>query len=75
MGVLMKQGKSLDDIIARYHLTLPTAAQTIAPTETSNGVIDAGPVMSFDRAQQPASTIDTNSIAHTGLAEQVGVTL
>lgn len=62
MGRMLKSGKSVDDVIKRFNITLPKSnAQAPVPEEV-NGVLPKDPTVQFDTA--PANTVDANSIMH-----------
>ncbi len=62
MTRMMKMGGTLESVVARYPVTLAEGKENIGKEE-KNGVIAKGSTMQIDAVDQPASTIDANSIA------------
>ena len=63
MQAMLKSGQTLEQVQARYHVTLPTP-ETPTP-ETTNSVIAKGTSLQLD-AQSPAPKIKLDTIHHTG---------
>lgn len=71
MDTLLKAGYRLEDVTARYPVTLPQQRTMVEPAE-KNGVIAKGSTMQIDAVEQaaPSTVIDAHSVGHTAKAAE-----